>query len=89
MSDLSPLCAPKRTFANASDFMTSHLVRNCPQDVPENAVLQLKRLRAVVLVISRRHRDNEIEFRDDMDRLPAAAKRGGPVELPPIAQGTA
>src|SRR5262245_29861349 len=37
--------------------------RNCPQDVPENAGLHLKRLGAVVLIVSRRHHDNEIEFR--------------------------
>ena len=36
-----------------------------PQDVPENAGLQLKRLRTVVLVVSRGHHDNKIELRDD------------------------
>src|SRR5215467_9149829 len=63
--------------------------RNCPQDVPENAGLHLKRLGAVVLIVSRRHHDNEIEFRDDANRLPAATKRASPVDLTPIERGAA
>jgi hypothetical protein len=55
--------------------------RDRPQNVPENAVLDLKRARAVVLVVSRGHHDNEMEFRDDADRLPAPAKRANPVDL--------
>src|SRR5581483_541005 len=43
------------------------------QDLPENAVLQLKRARTVVLVISGGHRDDEIEVRNDADVLPAPA----------------
>src|SRR6266851_10518552 len=60
-----------------------------PQDVPENAGLHLKRLRAVVLVVSRGHHDNEIELRDDTNRLPATTKRASPVDLTPIEQGAA
>src|SRR5215475_5213426 len=63
--------------------------RNCPQDVPENAGLHLKRLGAVVLIVSRRHHDNEIEFRDDANRLPAATKRASPVDLTPVERGAA
>src|SRR5262249_17433805 len=47
------------------------------------------RLWAVVLVVSRGHHDNEIELRDDANRLPAATKRGSPVDLTPIEQGAA
>ena len=46
--------------------------RNRPQDVPENAILQLECLRAVILVVSRCYHDNEIELRDDADRLSAS-----------------
>src|SRR6478736_10371706 len=63
--------------------------RNPPQDVLEDAVLHLKRARAVVLVVSRGHHDNEIELRHDADRLPAATERGGPVDFTPIVQGAA
>jgi len=60
--------------------------RNPPQDVPENAGLHLKRSRAVVLVVSRSHHDNEIEFRDDADRLSTSTKRAIPVDLTAIGQ---
>src|SRR5882762_5735258 len=63
--------------------------RNSPQDVPENTGLHLKRSWAVVLVVSRGHHDNEIELRDDANRLPASTKRTSPVDLTPIEQGTA
>src|SRR5476651_1471695 len=63
--------------------------RNPPQDVPENAGLQLKRLRAVVLVVSRGHHDNEIELRDDANRLSASTQRASPVDLTPTKQGAA
>ena len=39
--------------------------RDRTQNVPENAKLQFERLRAVVLVVTCRHRDNEIALRDD------------------------
>ena len=39
--------------------------RDRSQNVPENAKLQFERLRAVVLVVTCRHRDNEIALRDD------------------------
>jgi hypothetical protein len=32
---------------------------------------------------------NEIEFRDDANRLPASTQRASPVDLTPIEQGTA
>ena len=50
---------------NATGASSSARRRNPAQDVPENAVLHLKRSRAVVLVISRGHRDDEIELGDD------------------------
>src|SRR5215470_19320692 len=61
--------------------------RNPSQDIPENAGQYLKRLRAVVLVVSRGHHDNEIELRDDANRLPASTKRANPVDLTSINQG--
>src|SRR5882757_8378153 len=61
--------------------------RNRPQDVPENAGLHLKRSRAVVLVVSRGHHDNEIELRHDTNRLPATTERPYPLDLAPIEQG--
>jgi hypothetical protein len=39
--------------------------RDRTQNVPENAKLQFERLRAVVLVVTCRHRGNEIALRDD------------------------
>src|SRR5262249_9076110 len=54
-----------------------------------NAGLHLERLRAVVLIVSGGHHDNEIEFRNDANRLPAPTKRGSPVDLTPIEQGAA
>src|SRR5262245_32760530 len=69
--------------------MASARRRNPPQDVPENAVLQLKRSRAVILIVSCGHRDNEIELRDDANRLPATTKRANPVDLTPTEQRAA
>ena len=63
--------------------------QNPPQDVPENAGLHLKRSRAVVLVVSRGHHDNEIELRDNANGLPASTKRASPVDLTPIEQRAA
>jgi hypothetical protein len=49
----------------------------------------LKSPGAIVLVVSRRHHDNEIELRDDANRLTASTKRANPPELTPIDQGAA
>src|SRR5438045_371414 len=78
--------SPSRGHGGAS---SSARRQNPPQDVPENAGLQLKRARAVVLVVSRGHHDNEIKLRDDANRLPASTKRASPVDLTPIVQGAA
>ena len=78
----------KRTNAAAAGGASgSARRRNPPQDVPENAVLQLKRFGAVVLIVSRGHHDNEIELRDDANRLPASTKCANPPDLTPIEQG--
>src|SRR5262249_8564928 len=55
-----------------------------PHDVPENAELQLKRLRAVVLVVAGSHHDNQIELRNDANRLAASTQRANPVDFTPI-----
>ena len=60
---------------------------NCPQDVSENAVLQVKCLGAIVLVIPRGHHDNEIELWDDAYRLPASANAPDPADFTPIEPG--
>ena len=84
------LCAIKRTNAAPhSGASSSDRRRNPPQDVPENAGLHLERSRALVLVVSRGHHDNEIELRNDANRLPASTKRASPVDLTPIVQGAA
>jgi hypothetical protein len=71
-----PLCATRksaeagheRTNAAAhASAPSSARRRNPAQYVPEDTVLQLKSSRAVVLVVSRGDRDNEIELRDDAD----------------------
>src|SRR6478735_2992289 len=61
--------------------------RNPPQDVLEDAVLHLKRSRAIVLVVSCGHHDNEIELRHDTNRLPATTERTNPLNLAPIEHG--
>src|SRR3979490_253999 len=63
--------------------------RNPSQDVSENARLHLKRSRAVVLVVSRGHYDDEIEVRHDANGLPAPTGGGGPVDFTPIVQRAA
>src|SRR5262249_54737721 len=45
------------------------------------AELQLERRRTVVLVVSRRHDDGQIERRDDANRLPPATERADPVKV--------
>ncbi len=79
-----PLGAISRHMGRRASIGRSALRRNRPQDVLENAGLHLKRLRAVVLVVSGGHRDDEIELRHDANRLPASTKRGGPVDLTPL-----
>ena len=80
---------PDRLEALHGGASSSARRRNRLQHVHEDAVLRLKRLRAVVLVVSRGHHDNEIEFRDDTHRLPASTERANPVDLTPIEQGAA
>src|SRR5258708_2682910 len=80
----SESCHKRTNAAPHGGASTSARRRNRRQDVPENAGLHLKRLRAVVLVVSRGHRDNEIELRDDANRLPAPSEPGRPVDLAPI-----
>src|SRR5712691_11041323 len=87
---MSVFCRHQRTNAAPHEGASSSARRrNPPQDVPENAELHLKRSRAVVLVVSRGHHDNEVELRDDANRLPASTKRTSPVDLTPIVQGAA
>ena len=83
-----PDCAVKRIFrdgrertnAAASGTSSSAWRRNRAQDIPENAVLQLKRLGAVVLIVPRSHDDSEIEFADNANRLPTPAKPANPLD---------
>jgi hypothetical protein len=44
-------------------------LRYRPQNTPENIVAHLKCLRTVILIISRSHHEDEIEFRNDADCL--------------------
>ena len=74
----------ERTNAAASGSCSSAWRRNPAQDIPENTVLQLKRLWAVVLIVPRSHHDNEIEFADDANRLPTPAKPANPLDLASI-----
>ena len=53
-------------------------------DVPEDAVLGSKRLRAVVLVVPGGHRHHEIELRHDANVLAAAALGADRTERPSI-----
>ncbi len=58
--------------------------QNRPQDVPEDAELHLKRLRAVILVISPGRYDDEIKLRDNADVLTASTERANPVDFTAI-----
>ena len=59
----------RQVHALGSSFDASKSVRtwDCSQDVCENAVLHLKCFRAVVLVVTRSHCDDEIEARNYAD----------------------
>ena len=85
-SGTSVQCHKQANAARHGGASSSARRRNPPQNVPENAGLHLKRSRAVVLVVSRSHHDNEIKLRDDADRLPASTKRASPVDLTAIGQ---
>src|SRR5215472_13423445 len=66
----------KRTnVASLGVASTSDPSRNCSQDFPENVVLHFKCSGAVVLVVSCRHHDDEIELRNDADVLATATER--------------
>src|SRR6266436_5694302 len=86
---MSVSCHKRTNAAPQAGASSSARRRNPAQDVLENAGLHLKRLQAVILVVSRSHHDNEIKLRDDADRLPASTKRASPVDLTPIVQGAA
>src|ERR1035438_8767412 len=58
-------------------------------DVPENPELGLKRLHAVVLVVPRGHRHDEIEFRHDANVLAATTLGADPADCSAIGPDAA